>query len=88
MAKQNPTPGWGPRRTEDALSGYVRYRRGVRAGQLVMIVAGAMALVHLFAHMGAFGGQPSGWTDLLVGYPSAGVLFLGGAYLAGRNPPK
>jgi hypothetical protein len=76
------------RRGENALAGYVRYRRGVRAGQLVMMVAVGVALVHMVAHFGGFSAQPTGWEDLLVGYPAAGLLFLGGAYLAGRNPPK
>jgi len=47
-----------------------------------------VAVVHLLAHFGAFGSQPTGWEDLLVGYPAAGLLFLGGAYLAGRIAPK
>ncbi len=75
-------------RGDNPLAEYVRYRRGVRAGQLVMIVAVGVALVHMLAHFGGFGAQPTGWEDLLVGYPAAGLLFLGGAYLAGRNPPK
>lgn len=75
-------------RGDDPLSRYVRYRRGVRVGQFVMLVGGAVAVVHLLAHFGAFGAQPTGWDDLLVGYPAAGLIFLGGAYLAGRTAPK
>ncbi len=89
MVKKPPTrPGFGAPRGDDPMSRYARYRRGVRTGQLVMLVAGAVAVVHLLAHFGAFGSQPTGWEDLLVGYPAAGLLFLGGAYLAGRIAPK
>lgn len=72
----------------DAWKRYGRYRRGVRVGQVVMVVAGVIATVHLLAHLGALGGPPTGWQDLLVGYPAAGLIFLGGAYLAGRTAPK
>lgn len=75
-------------RTPDARGRYARYRRAVRAGQLVMVVAVVMVAVHMLTHFGAFGAQPSGWQDLLVGYPMAAMLFLGGAILAGRIAPK
>lgn len=88
MAKEPSAPASGSAHGQDALARYVRYRRGVRIGQLVMAVAAGVALVHLLAHLGAFGTEPSGWEDLLVGYPAAGLLFLGGAYLAGRTAPK
>lgn len=88
VEKRSGQRGSGPQGGGDALARYVRYRRGVRAGQVVMLVAGAVAVVHMFAHFGAFGVQPTGWEDLLVGYPTAGLLFLGGAYLAGRTAPK
>ncbi len=88
VGKRWRRPPVGSRRDGNTPAGYLRYRRGVRAGQLVMTVAVGVALVHMVAHFGAFGAQPTGWEDLLVGYPAAGFLFLGGAYLAGRNPPK
>lgn len=89
MVKKPPTrPRFGAPRGDDPISRYARYRLAVRAGQLVMLVAGAVAVVHLFAHLGSFGSQPTGWEDLLVGYPAAGLLFLGGAYVAGRIAPK
>jgi len=50
-----------------------------------MMVLGAIVLIaHLLGHLGAFGGQPSGWMDLAVGYPTGGFLFLGGAIAAGQ----
>ena len=50
-----------------------------------MAVGGLVALVHLFAHLGAFGGQPSGFVDLVAGYPIAVMTFLGGAVAAGQR---
>lgn len=61
-----------------------RRRRLVRAGQLLMAVGVVVAVIHWFAHLGAFGGQPSALVDLLAGYPAGGVLFVAGAILAGQ----
>jgi len=49
-----------------------------------MAVGVLIAVVHLLGHLGALGAQPSGWQDLAVGYPTAGVIFLGGAIAAGQ----
>ena len=43
-----------------------------------------IAFVHWLAHIGAFGGQPSGLVDLVSGYPAATVVFVLGAILAGQ----
>jgi len=59
-------------------------RRIIRSGQVLMALGVLVAVVHLIGHLGAFGSQPSGWQDLVVGYPSAGFLFLGGAIAAGQ----
>lgn len=67
---------------------YQRYRRGVRMGQAIMLVAAVVASVHLLLHLGIFGMPPTGWDDLLVGYPTAGGFLLGGAILAGRRAPR
>lgn len=62
-----------------------RKRRLVRTGQAVMLVAVLIAVTHMLAHLQAWGGgPPSGLADLLVGYPTAGVLFVVGAILAGQ----
>ncbi|SBW28746.1 hypothetical protein FDG2_5941 [Candidatus Protofrankia californiensis] len=63
---------------------YRRKRRIIRTGQVLMAVAAVMALLHLLAHLGTFGGQPSGFVDLVAGYPAAAVLFLAGAVAAGQ----
>lgn len=71
--------------TPDARSAARRRRRRlVRIGQALMAVAVVIGAVHWLGHLGAFGGEPSGLQDLLVGYPAAGVLFIAGAILAGQ----
>ena len=69
----------------DPFAAYNRYRRRVRVGQVLMVVGGIVAVVHLVMHLG---GSPSGWTDLAAGYPVAVVMFMAGAVLAGQNEPK
>jgi hypothetical protein len=32
-------------------------------------------------------GQPSGWLDLVAGYPTGALLLITGAILAGRRRP-
>lgn len=56
----------------------------IRTGQVLMVVGAAVGLIHLFAHLGVFGGQPPGIVDLVAGYPVAGLLFLAGAIAAGQ----
>lgn len=63
---------------------YRRKRRTIRAGQAIMAVGLAIGALHLLEHIGAFGRQPSGWEDLLVGYPTAGLVVLAGGIVAGR----
>lgn len=62
-----------------------RHRRLVRLGQALMLVGLVIAAVHAVMHMA---GNPSGWTDLTVGYPTAAVVAFAGAILAGRAEPK
>lgn len=59
-------------------------RRLIRIGQVLMLVGAAMGVIHLLTHLGAFGPQPAGIVDLLVGYPTAAVLFVFGAIAAGQ----
>ncbi len=49
-----------------------------------MVVGAVVGLIHLFAHLGVFGGQPPGIVDVLVGYPAAGLLMVAGAITAGQ----
>lgn len=69
----------------DGVDAYRRHRQFVRLGQVLMMVGVAIAAVHAVMHLLA---SPSGWTDLVAGYPMGGVLFLVGAVLAGQNEPK
>lgn len=62
----------------------IRQRKLIRRGQVLMGVGGLVGLMHLLTHFEVFGGQPSGLVDLLVGYPMAGLLLVGGAILAGQ----
>lgn len=63
-----------------------RKRMLVRAGQVLMVVGVLLALEHVAAHLGIFGGQqPPLLIDLLLGWPLAGVLVILGALLAGQR---
>lgn len=73
-----------PQAARNKAAEYRRKRRTIRLGQALMALGGLIAVVHLLGHLGAFSVQPSGWQDLAVGYPTAGVIFLGGAIAAGQ----
>ena len=79
-----PAPTAQEKRDAERLRAYRRKRRLVRAGQVLMALGVAIAFVHWLAHIGAFGGQPSGVVDLVSGYPAAALVFVLGAILAGR----
>lgn len=64
---------------------WTRHRRLVRLGQAFMVLGLLIAAVHLVMHLAE---NPSGWTDLTVGYPTAAVALVVGALLAGRAQPK
>jgi hypothetical protein len=73
-----------PRRrslVEQAGAGRQRLKRVV--GLAVIVVGLVMALVHVGAHLNAFGDQPTGVTDLIVGWPMAAVWVLAGLVLVG-----
>lgn len=40
---------------------------------------------HLISHMGFFTVVSSGWDDLLIGYPVAGLLATGGGVLLSKT---
>lgn len=51
-----------------------------------LVVFGAVVFTqHLFSHMGFFTVISSGWDDLLVGYPLAGLLVVGGGMLLSKT---
>ncbi len=72
------------RRAADRRTKHQKNRRIIRIGQVVMAMGLVIAVVHLLAHAGVFGGQPATATDLVAGYPAAALLFLAGAMAAGR----
>lgn len=61
-----------------------RHQQMVRLGQVLMGIGGAIVLVHVIMHLR---GNPSGWTDLIAGYPAGGFVAIAGAVLAGRRVP-
>ncbi len=61
-----------------------RHQQMVRLGQVLMGIGAAIVLVHVIMHLK---GNPSGWTDLIAGYPTGGLVAIVGAVLAGRRPP-
>ncbi len=71
-------------RAAERRSKHQKNRRIIRIGQVVMAAGVVIAVVHLLAHTGVFGGQPATATDLVAGYPAAALLFLAGAVAAGR----
>jgi hypothetical protein len=71
---------------DDAAKKWRRRRIFLRSGQALMIVGAVVAIVHWLTHLEAFGpGQPPGWLDLAVGYPTAAVLILVGAILSSKK---
>lgn len=73
------------RRDADRARAFRRRRRLIRAGQALMAVGAAIAVVHWLGHVGVFGAQPSNLTDLLAGYPAGALVFIVGAILAGQR---
>jgi len=72
------------RQAEQRRAAHRRTRRIIRAGQVLMALGALIAVQHMVGHLGGFGGTPSALTDVLVGYPTAAVVFLLGAVMAGR----
>lgn len=81
-----PTQSKSAQAQELARRRYRRTRRLIRAGQALMVFAALLALEHVAAHLGIFGGkQPSGLVDLVAGWPLAALLAIMGAILAGQR---
>ena len=81
---EDPALTAAERRDAERLRAYRRKRRKVRVGQVLMGIGLVIAVTHWLAHVGAFGGEPSSLLDLLAGYPTAAVVVLFGAILAGQ----
>jgi hypothetical protein len=60
---------------------YQRERRRRIAGWLLVAIGAVMAVIHMITHLGRL--RIIGLQDLLIGYPMAGVLILGGFLLVG-----
>lgn len=77
--------GFPPRSPQPSLytAAYRRVRRRRVAGWLLVGVGAIMAVVHMVTHLGRL--HLLGYQDLLVGYPMACVLVLGGFLLVGST---
>lgn len=53
-------------------------------GGALMVLGLVIGIGHVFAHLLVLRFIPLGWQDLLIGYPTAGVLILVGFVLVGR----
>lgn len=62
-----------------------RHDRMVWLGKVLMGGGVLIVLVHVIMHLT---GSPSGWTDLIAGYPTGGIVAMVGAVLAGRRAPQ
>ena len=77
-----------PPPAEDPPPARRRHPRHGRVGPAQMAARASGALKHWLAHLEVFGpGQPSGWLDLVAGYPTGALLLITGAILAGRRRP-
>jgi len=73
-----PTP-------EQVRQRYLRHRRFVHIGQVIMLVGFLIAFQHWLAHLGLFGPQPPLWLDTAAGYPMGALILAIGAIVAGRK---
>lgn len=70
-----------PRKTQYTPAYYRRLRKQI-AGWVLVGLGVVMAGSHVITHLGSFQVLPStGWQDLLLGYPMAGILVLAGIVL-------
>jgi hypothetical protein len=65
---------------------YQRERRRKMLGWCILVVAGAMTLLHMLTHLGRW--ELFRYQDLLVGYPSAAVLAAIAVWLLAGSPRK
>ncbi len=70
---------------DDARRKYRRKRRFLRGGQAFMLAALVVGVSHWLGHLGMFGAQPPLWSDFFIGYPTAGLLLVTGAIMAGQK---
>ncbi|NKR13632.1 MULTISPECIES: hypothetical protein [unclassified Paenarthrobacter] len=77
-----------PNNNDDPEARHRRHRRLVRIGQVIMAAGAVVGIWHWILHLAPAGQGPSVALDLYAGYPTAGLLFLAGALLAGRTEAK
>lgn len=77
-----------PKDKEDPQTRHRKHRRLVRIGQVVMAAGAAVGIWHWILHLAPAGQAPSLALDIYAGYPTAGLLFMAGALLAGRAETK
>lgn len=83
-----PQPVPSHRRTPVRLTDLPGYRRWRLRWQLavgVMVVAGVMAVSHILEHLARIHILPGVVQDLVLGYPTAAALFVGGLFLIPRR---
>jgi hypothetical protein len=62
-----------------------QYERRQRLGWWLVALGVVVFSQHLISHMGFFTVVSSGWDDLLIGYPVAGLLATGGGVLLSKT---
>lgn len=82
-AAQQRTGATAPRSTRKLTAAQFERRR--RLGWGLVVVGVVVFSQHLFSHMGFFTVISPGWDDLLIGYPVAGLLAVGGGMLLSRT---
>lgn len=80
-----PSPAPTAKREQDRRA-YRRRELLRKVGFALIAIGIAIALEHVAAHLGAFGGrQPSALIDLTLGWPLAGIIVMVGMILAGQR---
>lgn len=62
-----------------------QFERRRRSGWGLVVLGAVVFTQHLFSHMGFFTVTSSGWDDLLIGYPLAGLLVVSGSMLLSKT---
>lgn len=63
---------------------YEQYQRRRFFGWALVVVGVAVAVSHWIQHLGAWELMSPGWSDLLIGYPTGGLLAVAGAIVLSK----